>query len=369
MTIPTQTSLLTTSSAGQQPWAWLCCIWNANCGSVNPTDYHWVQGKVKSSPNASSLLVLMSVWMVIAPLCQSINYLSIGHNLRLSATLLNSSGLLNSTAISSLIGNFELLLFANLPQNLNILMLLHPTGQPQRRMISAMSRRPFSLTPVWSGSTIIASLSSGPSSPPMGLAMLSANLVTKKPWPRQWMLTDAVLTSASWQNHLRRSSIWLLLVLGSAVLMKFVSTPTLVRVLLATGWSTSATICSLGSNLYGQLAATQSNSSFLMMLPIQLFSAFECGWCAGMLISSIKTIIILLMQIIGPALELTFALTRSSKNSLSSPGLVTPSAYQPSHATGEHAILPWSTYYSNSIIYWSFQWHPLPRNHLNTASQ
>jgi hypothetical protein len=60
--------------------------------------------------------------MVIAPLCQSINFSSIGHNQRLSAMLLNSSGLLNSTENSSLISNYKLLLFENSPQNLNILM-------------------------------------------------------------------------------------------------------------------------------------------------------------------------------------------------------------------------------------------------------
>jgi hypothetical protein len=27
-------------SAGLQPWAWLYCIWNTKCESVNPTNYH-----------------------------------------------------------------------------------------------------------------------------------------------------------------------------------------------------------------------------------------------------------------------------------------------------------------------------------------
>jgi hypothetical protein len=55
-------------------------------------------------------------------------------------------GLLNSTENPSLILNFELLLFVNSPQNLNILMLLHPTGQLQCRTTSAMSWKPFSQT-------------------------------------------------------------------------------------------------------------------------------------------------------------------------------------------------------------------------------
>ncbi len=101
-----------------------------------------------------------------------------------------------------------------------------------------MSRKPFSQTPVSSGLTINASLSLGPTSPPMGSAMFPANLVMMKPQPRGWMLTNAVLTSASLQSHLRRSSIWLLLVLASAAVMKFVSTPISVKVLPATGQST-----------------------------------------------------------------------------------------------------------------------------------
>jgi hypothetical protein len=96
--------------------------------------------KVTSSPNALNLLVLMSVWMGIAPPCQSINFSSIGHNLRLSRTLLNSSGLLNSTANSSLILNFKLLPFVNSPQHLNILTLLHPTGQLQPWTLSNVKK-------------------------------------------------------------------------------------------------------------------------------------------------------------------------------------------------------------------------------------
>ena len=198
----------------------------------------------------------MSVWMVIVLLCQSINFSSIGLNPKQSATWPKLSGLLNSTANSFHILNFGLLLFAHSPQNLNTPKTLHPTGQPQPRQPLTISSRPFSLTLASNGSTINASLSSGQTSHPMGLAMLSANLVTMKPRPRQWMRTNAALISALWQSHLRLSSTRLLLVLGSAVVMRFVSTLIFVKDLLVIGQSTSANICSLGSNLYGQLTAT-----------------------------------------------------------------------------------------------------------------
>ncbi len=55
-----------------------------------------------------------------------------------------------------------------------------------------------------------------------------------------------------------------------------------------------------------------------MTAPTKLFSAFKCGWCAGMSILSIERIIILLTQIFGPILGPTFASTLSSKNTLSS---------------------------------------------------